>query len=72
MTFLTVMGGLLVFGFLWLAFPRAAFAVALMVIFSQALKVGGPWGELACLLLGLGVIVGFVLDFAVGKTTLED
>ena len=72
MTFLTLMGALLVFGFLWLVFPRAAFAAALGVIFAHVLKVNGPCEALAGIFLVCGVIFGAILDFVEGRTIVED
>ncbi len=71
MSFLTLMGAVFVFGILWLALPRAAFAVALIVIFNQVLNVNGSWEALAWIFLIAGVIGGAILDLAEGRTILE-
>ena len=71
MSFLTLMGGLFVFGLVWLLLPRAAFAVALMVIFSQVLKVNGLWEQFAGVLFFFVVIIGAVLDIIEVRAALD-
>ena len=71
MSFLTLMGAILVFGLGWLILPRAAFAIALMVIFFQALNVNGPCEAVAVVFLTLGVIIGAVLDIIEVRAALD-
>ena len=67
MTFLTLMGGLFIFGLLWLFFPRTSFAAALAV----ALHLSGVklfaetpsfWEGCAGGLFLVAIVGGFIAD----------
>lgn len=77
MTFMTLMGGVFVFGALWLVLPRTSFVVALGI----ALHLGGckifttdasAWAAIAVILLFLGVIAGLFADLALMRHLYEN
>lgn len=73
MTFLTMIGGFLVFGLLWLVFPRASFAFVLclylkyqhgVLLFAETSKMATLWDGVASVVgvMLVGIVAGIVLD----------
>ena len=71
MTFLTFVGGVIVFGLLWLLLPRASFMVTLTMLLTQCYGVilfanttASPnvWENIASTLIILGFLIGGFLD----------
>ncbi len=73
MTFLTFVGGVVVFGLLWLVVPRASFVATLSMLLTKCYEVklfanesasSNGWDSTATMLIILGFLVGTFLDFS--------
>ena len=85
MTFPTLVGGVVVFGLLWLVVPRASFMVALSLLLKnsygvmlfpsdEAIHAGvATWWNVSAtiMIVLLGVVMGLVLDFLEHRHTLR-
>jgi len=78
MTFLTLMGALLIFGLLWLFLPRATTAVLLGVVSAKAFGIhlfastANPWEAIGGALIVIATIVGVIFDCIAARSFLDD
>ena len=62
MSFLTLVGALLVFGFLWFFFPRTGLALALVLVLVSAYPPLNWFGYATLFILVVGMLAGFLWD----------
>ena len=73
MTFLELIGGVIVFGLLWLFMPRASFVVALGLILYYKFNIPilkdprNIWEVLASIIILIVVVAGVIIDIWVMK-----
>jgi len=80
MTFLTFVGGLVVFGLAWLFVPRASFMATLTMLLMKCYEVklfvpkpatSNAWEDMTTILIIAGIGIGLILDAAERRYTLK-